>query len=101
MTGLSAHVVYLYPEIGALHGEWCIALQISPNSCPFCSIAFAMIFVYYKDSKTPMITQFGALAGQIQNMAAQKVQFTAWPIRYGSPNLRVSSSTALKSTYQS
>jgi len=28
------------------------------------------------DFKTPNITQFGALAGQIQHMAAQKVGFT-------------------------
>jgi hypothetical protein len=31
-----------------------------------------MIFIYYKDSKTPNITQFGVLAGQIQHVAAQK-----------------------------
>jgi len=36
----------------------------------------ALIFIYYKDVKTPNITQFGALAGQIQHMAAQKVGFT-------------------------
>jgi len=35
-----------------------------------------LIFIYYKDLKTPNITQFGALAGQIQHMAAQKVGFT-------------------------
>jgi hypothetical protein len=34
-----------------------------------------MILNYYKDFKTPNITQFGALAGQIQHMAAQKVGF--------------------------
>ena len=32
--------------------------------------------VRYKDSKTPKITQFGALAGQIQRMVAQQVKFT-------------------------
>jgi hypothetical protein len=32
------------------------------------------------------ITQFGALAGQIQHMAAQKVGFTLHPIRYGHPH---------------
>ena len=53
--------------------------------------------VRYKDSKTPKITQFGALAGQIQLMAAQKVIFTPRPIRYGPPNLQVSSLTALES----
>jgi hypothetical protein len=35
-----------------------------------------MIFIYYKDFKTPSITQFGVLAGQIQHMAAQKIGFT-------------------------
>ena len=35
-----------------------------------------MIFIYYKDFKTLYITGFGALAGQIQHMAAQKVGFT-------------------------
>jgi len=55
-----------------------------------------MIFTYYKDPKTPKITQFGALAGQKQHMAAQKVGFTAQPIRNGPPNWLVSSSGALK-----
>jgi hypothetical protein len=53
-----------------------------------------MIFIYFKDSKTPKITRFGALAGQIQRMAAQKVGFTPRPISYGSRNLHVSSSAA-------
>ena len=34
-----------------------------------------MILIQFKDFKTPNITQFGALAGQIQQMAAQKVGF--------------------------
>jgi hypothetical protein len=55
-----------------------------------------MILNYYKDFKTLKITGFGALAGQLQHMAAQKVGFTPRPIRYGPPNLRVSSATALK-----
>jgi len=55
-----------------------------------------MIFIYYKDFKTLKITQFNALAGQIQHMAAQKVWFTPRPIRYGSHSLHVSSSAALK-----
>jgi len=42
-----------------------------------------MVFIYY-DSKTPNITQFGALAGQIQHMAVQKVGFTPQPIKMGS-----------------
>jgi len=37
---------------------------------------FAMIFIYYKDFKKLNITGFGALAGQIQHMAAQKLRFT-------------------------
>ena len=55
-----------------------------------------LIFIYYKDLKTPNITQFGALAGQIQHMAAQKVGLTPRKIRYGSPNWHVSSSAALE-----
>jgi hypothetical protein len=55
-----------------------------------------MFFIYFKDYKTPNITQFGALAGQIQHMAAQKARFTPRPIRYGPPNLQVSILTALK-----
>jgi hypothetical protein len=38
--------------------------------CPF---SLAIIFIIYKDFN---ITQFGALAGQIRHMAAQKVGFT-------------------------
>jgi len=87
------------PWMGALHGEWRIDLHISPTTWSFCSIVFAMIF-YYKDFKTPKIIQFGALAGQIQHMASRKVGFTPRPIRYGSPNLLVSSSAALQSAYQ-
>jgi hypothetical protein len=56
-----------------------------------------MVCIYSKDSKTPKITQFGALAGQIQHMAAQKVGLAPRPIRYGSRNWQVSSSAALKS----
>jgi hypothetical protein len=54
-----------------------------------------MIFIYYKNFKTLKLTEFGALAGKIQHMAAQKVGFTPRPIRYGPPNLNVSSSAAL------
>jgi len=56
-----------------------------------------MIFKRYKDFKTPKFSQFGALAGQIQQMAAQNVRFTQRPTRYGSHNLQVSSLTALGS----
>ena len=47
--------------------------------------------------KHKKITQFGALAGQIHHMAAQKVGFTPRPIRYGPPNWHVSGSAALES----
>jgi hypothetical protein len=40
-----------------------------------------MILIQFKDFKTPNITQFGALAGQIQHMAAQKVRFTTRLLR--------------------
>jgi hypothetical protein len=62
--------------MGAFQGEWYFNLHISPTTYSFCSVVFAMIFIYYKDFKTQKITQFGALAGQIQQMAAQKVGFT-------------------------
>jgi len=79
------------------NGEWHINLQILPTTWSFCPISFAMILIY-KDFKTLKITGFGALAGQIQHMAAQKVGFMLRPIRYyRPPNLRASSSAALKS----
>jgi len=56
-----------------------------------------MVFIYYKDFKTQKIIVFGALAGQIQHMAAQKVGFTPRPITYGPPNFPVSSLAALES----
>jgi hypothetical protein len=99
MEGLRATHCKPMSWMGALHGEWRIDLHISPTTWSFCSIVFAMIF-YYKDFKTPKIIQFGALAGQIQHMASRKVGFTPRPIRYGSPNLLVSSSAALQSAYQ-
>jgi len=57
---------------------------------------FAMIFISFKNFKTPNMTRFSALAGQIQHMAAQKVQFTLRPIRYDSFNWQVSSLAALE-----
>jgi hypothetical protein len=42
--------------------------------------------IFIKGLKTPNITQFVALAGQIQHMAAQKVVFTLQPIKHGPPN---------------
>ena len=98
MTGLHAHVVYLYPKFVLSMGNGaynCISRQPLAS---FCSVVFAMIFIHFTDFKTPNITQFGALAGQIQHMAAQKVGFKPRPIRYGPPNLHVSSSAALEST---
>jgi uncharacterized protein (DUF3084 family) len=62
--------------MGAFQGEWHIDLHISPTTCSFCSIVFAMILNYYKDFKKLKITQIGALAGQMQHMAAQKVAFS-------------------------
>ena len=50
--------------------------------------------IYYKDVKTLKITQFGALAGQIQHMAAEGTVHTA-AAEAGGRNLQVSSS-ALK-----
>jgi hypothetical protein len=67
--------------MGALHGEWHINLHISPTIWSFCSIILAMILILFKDFKTPNITQFGALAGQVQHMAAQKVRLTPWLLR--------------------
>jgi len=60
--------------VGDFQGKWHINLHISPKFCSFCPIFLAVIFIYYMDFK-PKITQFGALAGQIQHMADQKVGF--------------------------
>jgi hypothetical protein len=49
--------------MGAFQGERQINLHISPTTCSFCSIVFAMILTYYKDFKTLKFTGFGALAG--------------------------------------
>jgi hypothetical protein len=87
--------------MGAFQWQWHINLHILPTTSSFCPISLARIFIYYQDFKTPNITQFGALAGQIQHMAAQKVGFTPRLIRYGPPNWHVSSSASLESTYQS
>jgi hypothetical protein len=75
MTGLKAHVTHLYPIWVLSRGNGtliCISRQ--PLAL------FAMIFICYKDSRTPNITQFGALAGQIQHMVSQKSGFTPRPI---------------------
>jgi hypothetical protein len=55
--------------MGAFQGEWHINLHISPTTSSFCPISLATMFFYSKNSKTPKITQFGALAGH--HMAAQ------------------------------
>jgi hypothetical protein len=86
--------------MGAFQGEWHISLHISPTTWFVCPISLAMIFIYYEDFKTSKITGLGALAGQVQHMAAQKVGFTPQSIRYGPPNWHVSSSAAFESTYQ-
>jgi hypothetical protein len=57
--------------MGAFQEEW-HNLHILPITCCFCPIYFAMTLIYYQDFKTPNITQFGAVGGQIQHMAAQK-----------------------------
>ena len=69
------------PEMGAFQGEWHFSLHISSTTCSFCSVVFAMILIYYKDFYTQKNTQFNALAGQIQHMAAQKVGFTPRMLR--------------------
>ena len=78
MTGIKARVVHLYPRWVLFRGNG--TLICTSPTCSFCSIVFAMIFIYYKDSKTPNITQLIVLAMQIQHMAAQKVGFTPRPI---------------------
>jgi hypothetical protein len=98
MTGLKAHVVHLYPGWVLSRGNGtliCISRQLLD--------LFAPLFLQWSllNSKTLKITGFGALAGQIQHMAAQKVGFMPRPIRYGPPNLHVSSSAALETAYQS
>jgi hypothetical protein len=62
--------------MGAFQRDWHIDMHISPTTWSFCPILLAVIFIYYKDSKTLNITQFVALAGQMQHMTAQKVRFT-------------------------
>jgi len=80
MTGLNAHVVYLYPKKVLSMGNGALyALHYLANHLFFLLHCFCNDL--YKDSKTPNITQFGALAGQIQHMATQKVGFTPWLLR--------------------
>jgi hypothetical protein len=66
------------------------------NHLVFLLHCFCNDLYYFKDPKTPNITQFGALAGQIQHMVAQRVGFMLRPIGYGSPSWYVSSSAALE-----
>ena len=94
MTGLEAHVVHLYPRWVLSRGNGtliCILRQPLSIFAPF----LAMILIYCKGFKTLKFTRFGALAGHIRLMAAQKVGFTLRPNRYGPPILQVSSSAAL------
>jgi hypothetical protein len=74
MTEPKAHV----PWMGAFHGKWHINLHISPTTCSFCSVVFAMILIHFKDFKPLKFTEFGALAGQIQ---PAKVGITPWLLR--------------------
>ena len=88
MTGLNAHVVYLYPRWMLSKGNGaknCISRQPLALFAPL----FFNDLNQFKDFKTPNITQSGALAGKVQYMAAQKVVFTLRPIRYGPPNVHV------------
>ena len=61
-----------------------------------------MVFIYYKDFKTPNITQFGALAGQIQHgwlksaYGCSKSRVHAAAAEAGGPSWYVSSSAALE-----
>jgi len=75
---LIAYNMHLYPRWVLCMGNG-INLHTLPTT--WSSIVFAMLFIHLKK-----FTQFGALAGQAQHMASQKVGFTPQPIRYGSPD---------------
>ena len=64
------------------------ALAYIPNHFTVSLQFFCNDHYHYKDSKTPNITQFGALAGQIKHATAQKVGFTPQPIRHRPPQLQ-------------
>ena len=55
---------------------------------------FVIIYINYKDSKTPKITKFEALAGQIKHSTAQKVGFMPQLIRHRPRHLQQSNSAA-------
>ena len=90
MTGLKAHVVHLYPRWVLSKGTTHYFAYLANHSV-FLPHFSCNDLIFCNDSKTPKITQLGALAGQVQHMAAQKVGFTPRPIRYGPPNWHVSS----------
>jgi hypothetical protein len=71
--------------MGTLHGEW--RLNLHTSACqPLGLLAhFSCNLLYFKDFKTPTITQFGVLANQTQHMDSDKVKFTPRLIRYGPP----------------
>jgi hypothetical protein len=61
-------------------------LAYIPNHFTVSLHFFCNDLITYKDSKTPSITQSGALAGQVQHMAARKAGFMPQPIQHGPPN---------------
>ena len=70
MTGLNAHVGYLYPRWVLCMGNGAlICLSRQPLGL-FASFLLQWSFLIIKE--TSKFTQFGALAGQVQHMAAQK-----------------------------
>jgi hypothetical protein len=57
---------------GGFAWENSICWPTSPNSWPFHSISFAMMFVYYKDFITPEIMLFGSLGGLLWRICGEK-----------------------------
>jgi hypothetical protein len=53
----------------AFQKEWHNNLHILPMTCCYCPNYFTLVLIYYKDFKTPNITQFGAMGGHIWHMA--------------------------------
>jgi len=76
---------YLYPRWVLCMGNdtfICISRQPLGHFAPL----FCNYLELLQGLKTPNFTQFGALAGQIQHVAAQKVGFTPQPIEHGLPS---------------
>eukprot|EP00983_Pelagomonas_calceolata_P076044 1153256-Pelagomonas_calceolata.AAC.2 len=57
-----------------------------------------MRFYWYKDSKSPTITQFGAVGGPEWRLDDKKIGLMPRPIRHVAPKLQLSSLGALDST---